>query len=78
VFTWVADKDAARGSWAEFVWRGGIKVWVPQASEHAEVSVGRVLAIKQKVWRDVIDGARGANVEEVGGSMQGFNPKGRR
>jgi hypothetical protein len=72
----VAEKDATDGARGEFVIGGGKCVGEGKTTKYAKVVIGWFLAIETIMWCVKRDGTTWANVEEVGGGMQGFHPKG--
>jgi hypothetical protein len=72
----VAEKNAAEGARGELVIGGGKGVGETKTTKYAKVVIGWFLAVETIMWCLKGDGTAWANVEEMGGGVQGFNPKG--
>ena len=56
----------------------GRQVGAAETPKSTQVIIGGMHAIKKKMGGKVMDSMRRANVDETGGSVEGFDPKGRR
>jgi hypothetical protein len=77
VLTRITEEDAPGGTGGELVIRGGVEVGVAQTPENAKMSVIRMNTVEEEVRCVMRDGARGTEVEEMGGGVEPFGPEGR-